>query len=109
MQIKSKTKFIFYFLVFLFINFNLFADEFNITAKEIIIDKENETIVGKGLVKAVDAEGKIITADKITYEKSKEFLLAEGGVKITDKEGNILQTNKATYDKLSEPVQWVKL
>ena len=102
MQIKNKSRFIIScLLVFLLSNLNLKADEFDITAQEIVIDKENEIIVGKGTVQGKDAEGKLIEADKITYTKSIEFLIAEGNVKITDKKGNILKTNKATYDKIN--------
>ncbi len=84
------------------VNVNLNAEEFNITAKEVLVDKENEILIGIGSVIAVDSEGKVIKADKITYEKLREFLLAEGRVKITDIEGNILTTDRATYDKISE-------
>ena len=100
MQIKNR---IYYFIFCFFIfNLNINAEEFNITAKEIIIDKENEIVVGRGLVKAIDSEGKVVSANKITYEKSKEFLKAEGDVKIYDTDGNILETNSATYDKINE-------
>ena len=100
MQTKHRKKlFIMYFLSLLLFKSNLNAEEFNITAKEILIDKANEILIGKGAVQAVDSEGKIINADKITYQKTEEFLLAEGNVDITDIEGNILKTNKATYDK----------
>ena len=103
MQIKDKINFIIIiFTSFLFFNLNLAADEFDISAKEIIIDKDNETIVGKESVQAKDSEGKIIYADKIVYKKNNEFLLAEGNVEIVDVKGNILKTNKATYDKLNE-------
>jgi len=93
-----------FFLIFFVFNFNLNAEEFNITAKEILIDKENEILVGEGSVTAEDSEGKVIYADKITYEKSREFLLAEGRVKITDIEGNILTADRATYDKINEVI-----
>ncbi len=103
MQIKNKINFIIIiFTSFLFFNLNLAADEFDISAKEIIIDKENETIVGKESVQAKDSEGKIIYADKIIYKKSNEFLHAEGNVEIIDVKGNILKADKATYDKLNE-------
>ena len=103
MQIKNKKNLIIIcLLTFFLFNLNLNAEEFDISAKEILIDKENEIVVGKGSVIARDSEGKLIYADKITYEKSKEFLLAEGRVKITDNEGNTLKTNKATYDKINE-------
>ena len=39
-------------------NVNLHADEFDISASEIIIDKENNTIVGKGSVEVVDKESR---------------------------------------------------
>ena len=84
------------------LNFVANADEFNIIAKEVVIDKEKEILIGTGSVKAEDTEGNIILADKITYTKPKEFLLATGNVKITDLDGNILITEKATYDKLNE-------
>ena len=83
MQIKNSKKILsILFLSFLTINLNLYAEEFNITAKEILLDKENEILVGKGTVEAKDSDGNIISADKITYEKQEEFLLAEGNVKI---------------------------
>jgi len=105
MQIKNKKNIIIlYFLILFFSSLNLNAEEFNISAKEILINKDEEIIVGKGSVVAKDTEGQIIYADKITYEKSREFLLAEGGVKIEDNEGNILETEKATYDKLKEKI-----
>ena len=103
MLVKNKIIILIIFFLNLFILCsNLYAEEFDITAEEILIDKENEILVGKGTVKAEDSEGRLIIADKITYEKSKEFLLAEGKVKISDISGNILETEKATYDKINE-------
>ena len=99
---NRKNLLIIFFLIFFVFNFDLSAEEFNITANEILIDKENEILIGEGSVKAVDSEGTVISADKITYKKSTEFLLAEGRVKVTDIEGNILTTDRATYDKISE-------
>ena len=103
MQIKNKKLLLIVFLISI-ISFNtsVNAEEFNITAKEILVDKENEILIGKESVKAIDSEGKIIRADKITYEKTREFILAEGNVKISDMEGNVLTTNKATYNKINE-------
>ena len=103
MQIKNKINLTFtcFFSLFLF-NLNVYAQEFNISALEILVDKKNNIIIGKGSVEAVDSQGRIINADKITYEKSREFLIAECSVKIFDDEENIITTNKATYDKLNE-------
>ena len=90
------------FLFCILISFSVNAEEFNITAKEIVIDKDKEILTGYGSVKATDSEGKVVSADKIVYEKSKEFILAEGNVTVSDSEGNILNTEKATYDKINE-------
>ena len=55
MQIRNrKQKIIIYFISLFLFNLNLAAEEFNIVAKEILIDKENEILIGKGSVKAVD-------------------------------------------------------
>ena len=103
MQIKNKL-FIFFikFFSIIFINVNSYAEEFNISAEEITIDKENNIVTGIGGVEAVDSEGKTINADKIIYKKNDEFLIAEGSVKIFDIENNMFTTDKATYDKPNE-------
>ena len=68
MQTKIKVNLlILFFLIFFIFNSNLYAEEFNISAKEISVDKENEILIGKGSVTAIDSEGKVINADKITY------------------------------------------
>ncbi len=102
MQIKSKKILIFLFLIFYLLNnTNLKADEFNITAKEVIVDKENKIIKGTGDVEVIDSEKRIINANKIIYEKQKKFLSAEGNVKIKDFNGNILTSEKATFDQIN--------
>ena len=63
---QTKNKFLFlYLLILILCSYKISAAEFNITAQEISIDKENEIITGIGSVKAVDSEGKEIHADKI--------------------------------------------
>ena len=103
MQIKNK---IFLLIIYIFsltvFSISINAEELNISAIEISIDKEKNTIVGKGSVKVIGYGGKIIKADKVIYEKSKECLLAEGSVEITDPKGYILKTQKASYDKKNE-------
>ena len=102
MQIKNSIKFIIFFLLCFFVsNINLNAEEFNISAKEIVIDKDNEILTGTGMVEVIDSDGRIINANKIVYKKTIKFLTAEGDVIINDVDGNILKTNKATFDKLN--------
>ena len=64
MQIKNKIVLtIFCTLSFFIFNFNLHADEFNISAINITFDKANDIIVGTGQVEVTDSEGKIMKAD----------------------------------------------
>tara|TARA_B100001123_G_scaffold434528_1_gene561235 strand:+ start:2278 stop:4707 length:2430 start_codon:yes stop_codon:yes gene_type:complete len=103
MPIKNNIFLKTFFIFILFLNCSKsFADEFNISAYEISFDKENNIIVGKGKVEAIDKEGKLIKAEKITYEKSNEFILGEGSVEFSDLEGNIIKTDKVTYNKKEE-------
>ena len=105
MQIKNKIILIIICSLYLFtINSNLRAEEFNISAIEISIDKKNEIVIGRGSVEVTDMEGKLIKTDKVTYERSKEFLLVEGSVEVIDVEGNIFKSDKATYDKKRERI-----
>ena len=61
MQIKNKIiPIIIFFLSLLTTNLVLYADEFDISASEISIDKENEIITGKGSVEVNDEQGRII-------------------------------------------------
>ena len=103
MQIKNKIVLIgICFFSIVAFNLNLHAEEFDISANEIFIDKANDIVVGKGSVEVIDSGGKIIKADKVTYEKSKEFLQVEGSVEIFDTKGNVLTTDRATYNKIKE-------
>ena len=106
MQIKNKKNIFTYlfFIIFALIT-NAYCEEFNITAKEIIINKDSNILTGTGSVQAVDSEGKTIEADKIIYDKTKEFLTAEGNVKISDVEKNVIESDKITYDKLNEVIK----
>ena len=93
MQIKNRKSILIIFLLGLFsFNLSLYAEEFDISAKEVAIDNASQILIGTGSVMAKDSEGKIIYADKITYKKLDEFLLAEGNVKISDNDGNIFKT-----------------
>ena len=68
MLIKNKKIIITFFISLFLFNFNLNAEEFDISAKEIAIDQKNEVIIGTGSVVAKASDGKIVYADKITYK-----------------------------------------
>ena len=89
MQIKNKISLlIICFLSTFLLNLSVCAEEFNISALEIFVDKENDIVEGKGSVEAFDTEGRLIKADKVIYIKSKELLLAKGMVEVLDLDGN---------------------
>ena len=70
MQTKSKIIIlIIIFLSFFALNINSNAEEFNIMAKEILIDKQNETITVTGDVQATDSKWRIINANKVLVWK----------------------------------------
>ena len=100
MLIKNKIIFVIICVLNLFYS-NLYAEEFDISATEILVDKANNIVIGKGNVEIEDTEGKLIKADEVIYEKSKEFLTIMGSIEVLDIEGNILKTDKATYDKIN--------
>ena len=103
MQTKSKINYILIIVVcslslFLYIP-NLTANEFNISAVEVTVDKKNDTIKGVGSVEAVDSEGKIIKSDMATYIVDEKTIIAEGSVKVIGIQGNILNSDKVKYNK----------
>ena len=105
MQIKNNILiFVFFFVAFFLLSKSIHAEEFDIKASEIEIDKKNNTLTATGSVEARDKIGKVIKADKIFYERSKELLNIEGNITIIDVDGNILKTSKATYDKLNNKI-----
>ena len=66
MQIKNRKSILIIFLLGLFsFNLSLYAEEFDISAKEVAIDNASQILIGTGSVMAKDSEGKIIYADKI--------------------------------------------
>ena len=70
MQIKNKIKSLIIFILYIPVfALNLYAEEFNIIAEEVLIDKDNEVLTGTGSVQAIDSEGTIIKANKIIYKK----------------------------------------
>ena len=100
MQIKGKIILILIsVLLFCTINSKLYADEFNISALEITVDKKNNIVKGKGSVEVTDTSGKLIKSDRVTYIKNDELLMLEGSVEMLDNEGNILTSDKITYNK----------
>ena len=68
MQIKNKI--ILYFFIIFFLSTSILkGDEFNISAKEIIFDKNNNIVTGKGQVEITDKDGKVIKSDNVKVHR----------------------------------------
>ena len=71
-------------IFFIFFQNNLYSNEINLKAQEILTFEEGNIIVGKNEVEAkINGEFEIY-ADKITYNKIKNKLVAEGNVSSRD-------------------------
>ena len=71
MQIKNNIIRITIFVLNLFVfSTTTYAEELNISAKDITIKKETKTVIARGSVKIVDDIGNIILSDNAIYEKS---------------------------------------
>jgi LPS-assembly protein len=93
-----KNKFIS--LVFLiFTTNNLFAENFNISAKNISIDKKNEVTIFTDNVVIVDEKNNKIKSEFASYNKKTNFFILKKNVSIKDSQGNILKSKEASYDK----------
>ena len=101
MQIKNNILLIFI-LVLSLVSSKITAEESNLSATEVIVNTENNSVIGKGSVEVKDQEGRVIKADKALYKKSEELLIVEGSVEVFDLDGNIIQTDKAIYNKKNE-------
>jgi lipopolysaccharide assembly outer membrane protein LptD (OstA) len=76
MQTKNKLLIkILFFLSLMLFSSNIYAEEFDISAAEIQIDKKNNIVTGIGSVEVIDKEGRIIKADKVIYKREKEFTI----------------------------------
>ena len=87
-------------LVLLFVSFSnfLFAEEFDIKAKNISIDKKKSITIFEGNVELKDEFNNLIKSDYVEYNKITNFLKLQGKIIIKDKNNNIFNTSVATYD-----------
>ena len=89
------------FLIFLIIIFpiNIFAENLNITAGKINIDKKDETTVFTDNVVIKDSVLNIIKSNYAKVDKVRNFLKIKDNVEIVDTDGNKFFSEHATYDK----------
>ena len=71
MLIKNKIIFIITLILncFLF-NFNVFAEELDITASEITFQKDEQIMIAEGSVIIIDSDGNKVSTEKAEYDKT---------------------------------------
>ena len=92
-----KNKFTIIFFIFLILlSEKLFAENIFITAKNITIDKNDNTSIFENEV-VVKTQNKVIQSDYAKYDKLNGYLLLKENITLIDEKNNKLFTNFAEY------------
>ena len=95
---KNKLLFKLIFLIFLFLNNNLYSDTLNIKSKTISANKNKKIIVFKGEVIAKDSKNNLIETETAEYIKDEDILIVKDNVKIITSEGYEVLTDSLKFD-----------
>ncbi len=93
---------IFFISIFLFFSNFLLAEEFDIKAKNIKIDKKSKITIFENEVEVIDEFNNLFKADYALYNKELNSLELKGNITSKDINGNIFKSDKATYDNNSK-------
>jgi LPS-assembly protein len=93
-----KSKIFFIFSLFFFKTV-VFAENLNISAEKITLDKVKNISVFENNVTIVTEDGYKINSDYTEYDKEKGYLLLKKNISAIDNENNIIQTNFAEFFK----------
>ena len=85
-------------LLIIFFSHNSYAENLDISAKNITIDKKNEITIFEENVIIKDDNGTIIKSNYANYNKKLNFLNLKNNIVVTDIDGNEFKSNNATYD-----------
>ena len=85
-------------LFFLFFSSFVSAEELDIKAKNINIDKNSKVTIFEKNVEVRDQFNNFFEADYVLYNKELNFLELKGNILSRDMNGNIFRASKATYD-----------
>ena len=86
--------------ILIFLLFSTFssADELDIKAKKININKKTKITIFENEVVVKDQFNNSFNADYVLYNRESNFLELKGNILSKDTSGNIFKTSKATYD-----------
>ena len=100
-----KNKTLYFLLFFLFFNTNfLVAEDLNIKANNINIDKENKYATFEGQVVAQDLYNNILKTDKAIYEKNNDLLITSKSTNIVTSEGFKIKGTKIKFDNKNKTI-----
>ena len=93
---KNKIFIIFFHLIF---SKMLFADEINISAKKITVDKKSQITIFEDEVVIQNNKNNLIQSNYAAYNKKLKFYTLKGNVVVKDFKGNLIKANEATYNE----------
>ncbi len=85
-------------IFFVFFQNTLYANELDISASEIKIDKKNSEIQFIGSIKAVDESNNVLMSEEAYYLKEKDFLKSKGATKIITRENYVFESENVEFD-----------
>ncbi len=100
----NKLYSIFFTLVLLLFSVNSIAQDLNINAKIIEVEKSNQIIVAEGDVEVIDLKNNIINAQKIRYDKTKQILNTFGETEVFTSEKYKIIGKNILYDNTKKVV-----
>jgi LPS-assembly protein len=95
---KNKLIISIYSFFFLFVSFNLSAENLRIDAKNISIDKKTQVTIFKDEVTIITENNNIIKGEYAEYDKLKKFIIIKKDVRVIDAQKNTINTEYAEYD-----------
>ena len=93
-----KSKFI-YLIILMFIERNIYAENIEMNADIITLDKINQTTVFENNVVIKDQDGTVIKSNFAEYNKNKNTIYLKDKIIINDNNKNILKSNEATFNR----------
>ncbi len=93
-----------FFIIFftLFCNALVKAENLQINAKNITLDKKNNKTIFENKVRVKTKDDIIIESEFVEYDREKGFLIIKKNIQVNDKNNNTIKTNYAEYDENTE-------
>ncbi len=100
-----KNRIIIYLVPFIFLSNFLFAENLNIQASSISIDKKKQLTIFKNNVSAKDSKNNILKTDLAEYKKDTQFLRSRGKTTIQTSEGFLIQGEDIIFDNKNKFIE----